>query len=44
MAVATSMAARTTIESDGMGQTTTTAFDGTGSVGHSIHTLFVRPR
>ena len=38
------MAARTVIESNGIGQTTTTAFDAGGSVGHSIHTLFVRPR
>jgi hypothetical protein len=38
------MAARTAIESKGIGQTTTTAFDASGSIGHSIHTLFVRPR
>ena len=37
------MAARTVIESEGIGQTTTTAFDGSGSIGHSMHTLFVRP-
>ena len=38
------MSARTVIESNGIGQTTTTAFDQNGSVGHSMHTLFVRPR
>jgi hypothetical protein len=38
------MAARTVVQGDGIGQTTTTAFDQTGSVGHSLHTLFVRPR
>ena len=30
--------------SEGIGQTTSTAFDSSGSVGHSMHTLFVRPR
>ncbi len=38
------MAARTIIGNEGIGQTTTIAFDSTGSVGNSIHTLFVRPR
>lgn len=38
------MAARTVIENNGLGQTTTTAFDEQGSLGHSLHTLFVRPR
>lgn len=38
------MAARTTIGVEGIGQTTTVAFDDTSSVGQSIHTLFVRPR
>ena len=38
------MAARTVIGGEGVGQTTTTAFDAAGSVGHSMHTLFVRPR
>jgi hypothetical protein len=38
------MAARTAVQSHGIGQTTTTAFDETGSLGHSLHTLFVRPR
>ena len=38
------MTARTAIESNGIGQTTTTAFDESGSIGHSLHTLFVRPR
>ncbi len=38
------MSARTVIENNGIGQTTTTAFDQSGSVGHSMHTLFVRPR
>ena len=38
------MAARTVVQSHGIGQTTTTAFDETGSLGHSLHTLFVRPR
>ncbi len=38
------MVARTVVQGDGIGQTTTTAFDQTGSVGHSLHTLFVRPR
>lgn len=38
------MAARTVIGTDGIGQTTTTAFDRQGPVGQSIHTLFIRPR
>jgi hypothetical protein len=38
------MSARTTLGIEGIGQTTTTAFDKTGKVGQSIHTLFVRPR
>ena len=38
------MEARTALGSEGIGQTTTTAFDSSGSVGHSMHTLFVRPR
>jgi len=38
------MDARTTIGNDGIGQTTTTAFDGKGTVGQSVHTLFIRPR
>jgi hypothetical protein len=38
------MAARTSIGNEGIGQTTTTTFDSNGSNGHSIHTLFVRPR
>ena len=38
------MEARTALGSEGIGQTTTTAFDSSGSVGHSIHTLFVRPK
>lgn len=36
--------ARTTIGDEGIGQTTTRVYDGTGSVGNSIHTLFVRPK
>jgi hypothetical protein len=40
----TGMAARTSMGNDGIGQTTTTAFDTKGSIGHSIHTLFIRPR
>ena len=38
------MSSRTTIGTEGIGQTTTIAFDETGKVGQSIHTLFVRPR
>lgn len=38
------MDARTTIGDDGIGQTATTAFDGKGKVGQSMHTLFIRPR
>jgi hypothetical protein len=38
------MAARTSIGSEGIGQTTATTFDSQGSNGNSIHTLFVRPR
>lgn len=38
------MSARTVIGDNGIGQSTTTAFDQTGSVGHSLHTLFVRPQ
>ena len=38
------MDARTVIGNDGIGQTTTVAFDGNGKVGQSIHTLFIRPR
>ena len=38
------MAARTSIGNEGIGQTTTTIFDNNGSVGKSIHTLFIRPR
>jgi hypothetical protein len=37
------MDARTVVQANGIGQTTTTAFDQTGSLGHSMHTLFVRP-
>lgn len=38
------MAARSVITGHGLGQTTTTAFDEHGSLGSSLHTLFVRPR
>ena len=38
------MAARTVIESHGIGQTSTTVFDEKGRLGRSLHTLFVRPR
>jgi len=38
------MDARTVIGNDGNGQTTTVAFDSKGAVGHSLHTLFIRPR
>ncbi len=36
------MDARTVIENDGIGQTTTVVFDSGGKVGHSIHSLFIR--
>ncbi|MFZ4858128.1 MAG: thioesterase family protein [Desulfuromonadaceae bacterium] len=38
------MDAHTVIGNDGIGQTTTTAFDSNGKVGQSLHTLFIRPR
>ena len=38
------MAARTSIGKEGIGQSTTTIFDSKGSIGRSIHTLFIRPR
>lgn len=38
------MDARTVIGNDGNGQTTTVAFDSKGTVGRSLHTLFIRPR
>ncbi len=38
------MDAQTVMGNDGIGQTTTVAFDSTGKVGQSIHTLFIRPR
>lgn len=38
------VAARTMIGTNGIGQTTAVSFDQHGTVGHSIHTLFVRPR
>ena len=38
------MSARTSIGDEGIGQATTTVFDSKGSIGRSIHTLFVRPR
>lgn len=38
------MDARTVMEDDGIGQTTTVVFDRKGKVGHSMHTLFIRPR
>ena len=38
------MDARTIIDSGGLGTVTTTVFDAQGSVGKSLHTLFVRPR
>lgn len=38
------MDARTVIGNAGNGQTTTIAFDRKGAVGHSLHTLFIRPR
>ena len=38
------MDARTVIENDGMGQTTTVVFDRRGKVGQSVHSLFIRPK
>jgi hypothetical protein len=38
------MAASTSIGNEGIGQATTTIFDSKGSIGSSIHTLFIRPR
>ena len=38
------MAARTLMDNEGIGQTTTTIFDSKGSLGKSMHTLFIRPR
>lgn len=38
------MDARTVMSNDGIGQTTTVAFDSKGKVGQSVHTLFIRPR
>ena len=38
------MAARTSMGNEGIGQTTSIAFDTNGSLGRSMHTLFVRPR
>ena len=38
------MEARTQIDAGGIGLTQTTPFDADGAVGHSQHTLFVRPR
>ena len=38
------MDARTVMESDGIGQTTTVCFDWKGKIGQSMHTLFIRPR
>lgn len=38
------MSACTTMENNGVGQSSTIAFDGRGKVGQSIHTLFVRPK
>ena len=38
------MKAYTSIGNEGIGQTTTTTFDINGSIGHSIHTLYVSPR
>ena len=37
------MAARTVMENDGIGQTTTVVFDRNGKVGQSVHSLFIRP-
>ena len=38
------MAARTAMGDEGIGQTTSIAFDTKGSIGNSMHTLFIRPR
>jgi hypothetical protein len=38
------MEARSSIGNEGIGQTTATTFDSIGSIGHSIHTLYVNPR
>lgn len=38
------MAARTSIGNEGIGQAAATVFDSKGSIGRSIHTLFIRPR
>jgi hypothetical protein len=38
------MDARTVMEHDGIGQTTTVMFDSRGTLGKSVHTLFIRPR
>lgn len=40
----TGMAARTTMGTDGIGQTAGIAFDTKGSVGRSLQTLFIRPK
>lgn len=40
----TGMSARTLMGDEGIGQTTSIAFDTKGSVGRSMHTLFIRPR
>ncbi|MDO9067002.1 MAG: thioesterase family protein [Deltaproteobacteria bacterium] len=37
------MDARTVMENDGIGQTTTIVFDSRGKVGLSVHSLFIRP-
>jgi hypothetical protein len=38
------MSARTTLEADGIGMSRTRLFDAGGSLGESLHTLFVSPR
>lgn len=38
------MDARTVIENNGIGQTTTVVFDRRGKVGQSVHSLFIRPK
>jgi len=38
------MDARTVMENDGIGQTTTVVFDRRGKVGQSVHSLFIRPK
>lgn len=38
------MDARTVMEDEGIGQTSTTLFDARGKLGRSMHTLFVRPK